>query len=99
MKIENMISNKGNSIPNQFIIEDVPPGTFPDGTEHKTGEMFQSYNSLIAFRERTGKVYLDKNYWDYSATTGKYRNNFLNEGIKETRKKIESGEYTLIDMN
>ena len=44
-------------------------------------------------------TYLDEHYWDYSATTGKYRNQFLGEGIAETRAKIESGEYILIDLN
>jgi hypothetical protein len=33
-------------------------------------------------------VYLDENKWDYSVTTGKYRNIFLGETRKETQKKI-----------
>ena len=44
-------------------------------------------------------AYLDKNKWDYSTTTGKYRNQFLGETKKETEKKIESGEYALVDLN
>ena len=44
-------------------------------------------------------IMLDKNYWDYSRTTGKYRNQFLGEDIKTTRKKIKSGEYKLWDLN
>ena len=42
---------------------------------------------------------LDEYYWDYSRTTGKYRNEFLGEGIAETRKKIEDGKYILADLN
>ena len=38
-------------------------------------------------------------YWDYSRTTGVYRNQFLGEGIVNTRAKIESGEYKLADLN
>ena len=43
------------------------------------GCFFQSYNSIIAFKPFKGKIQLDVNKWDYSVTTGKYRNQFLNE--------------------
>ena len=81
-----MTSARGNKVPNQFIITD-------NGTEY-----FQSYRSIIAKRSE-GKIYLDDYYWDYSTTTGKYRNEFLGEGIAETRKKIASGEYILTNLN
>jgi len=86
MKVENMTSTRGNTVPNQFIITD-------NGDEY-----FQSYRSIIAKRSK-GKIYLDDYYWDYSVTTGKYRNVFLGEGIAETRKKIASGEYVLTNLN
>lgn len=57
--------------------------------------IFQSYNSIIAIWEN-GKITLGRN-WDYSQTTGRYRNQFLGEGIAETRKKIASGEYIIDD--
>ena len=83
-----MTSNKGNKVPNQFEIYD------------KKGRYFQSYNSIIVFINNKGQVYLDKRYWDYSTTTGKYRNQFLdNYGIEETREKIASGEYKLKNLN
>ena len=41
------------------------------------------------------KTYLT-NDWDYSVTTGKYRNQFLGEGIKETREKIANGTYKIL---
>ena len=63
------------------------------------GVFFQSYNSVIAFRDRNGKVTIDETYWDYSVTTGKYRNIFLRETKEETVKKIESGVYTLANLN
>ena len=44
-------------------------------------------------------IYLDQKYWNYSNTTGKYRNIFLGETIKDTRAKIKSGEYILTDLN
>ena len=46
-----------------------------------------------------GATFLDKRYWNYSRTTGKYRNMVLDEDIKETRKKIEEGVYILADLN
>ena len=85
-KTTNMISNKGNKIANQFIIYT---------TE---GSIFQSYNSTIVKIEN-GKTYLDLNKWDYSKTTGKYRNIFLNENKKQTEQKIKDGEYILTDLN
>ena len=87
MKVANMTSNKGNKIANQFVID----------TEK--GIYFQSYKSIIAFCSNEGKVILDEKFWDYSTTTGKYRNQFLNEGIAETRKKIKSGIYVLKNLN
>ena len=86
-KVRNMISNNGNSIANQFEIS----------TDE--GVIFQSYNTIIAKIMNSGQVYLDENYWDYSVTTGKYRNIFLLENKKETQAKIDSGEYILTDLN
>jgi len=86
-KVRNMINNNGNSIANQFEISTAE------------GIIFQSYNSIIAKIMNSGQVYLDENYWDYSVTTGKYRNMFLLEKKKETQSKIDSGEYILTDLN
>lgn len=59
-------------------------------------ELFQSYQSLIAMRHG-GKVYIFTD-WDYSTTTGKYRNDFLGENKAETLKKLKSGEYIAVDF-
>ena len=91
MKVQNIESNKGNKIANQFII-----------TDDKQNEYFQSYNSMIVKKDYESdqvKIYLDQKYWNYSNTTGKYRNIFLGETITETKKKIKSGEYILTDLN
>ena len=91
MKVTNIESNKGNKIANQFII-----------TDDIQNEYFQSYNSMIVkkdYESNQVKIYLDQKYWNYSTTTGKYRNIFLNETIKDTKKKIKSGEYILTDLN
>ena len=93
IKVKNVINeSSGKAIANQFIIEDVL----------NTTKIFQSYNSIIAKIIGTNgsyRTYLDYNKWDYSVTTGRYRNQFLGEDIAETRKKIKSGEYTLMDLN
>ena len=87
IKVLNMISNNGNRIPNQFII--ITP----------EGKYFQSYNSIIAFKDNEGKIILDRNKWDYSTTTGKYRNIFLNENKRLTEKKITYRVYELANLN
>ena len=82
-RVVNMTSPRnGGKVPNQFVI------TTDDG------EYFQSYDSIIAFRPkgRTGdeatdaKIVLDSKYWDYSKTTGKYRNQFLDEKKADTMR-------------
>jgi len=91
MKVENIESNRGNKIANQFVI-----------TDDKQNEYFQSYRSMIVKKDYEGdqvKIYLDQKYWNYSNTTGKYRNIFLGETIKDTKAKIKSGEYILTDLN
>ena len=60
--------------------------------------IFQSYDSIIAVKEGR-MVVLDKDKWDCSRTTGKYRNKFLDENKATTEKKIETGEYYLADLN
>tara|TARA_R110002111_G_scaffold145048_3_gene211507 strand:+ start:414 stop:686 length:273 start_codon:yes stop_codon:yes gene_type:complete len=87
ISVRNMTSNKGNLVPNQFVIRT------------RNARIFQSYSSTIAKILNSGKVFLDVDYWDYSRTTGKYRNQFLNENMADTRKKINNGEYILKDLN
>ena len=88
-----MTSSRGNPVPNQFIISET------------WQEYFQSYNSIIVKRVfhngplHPAQTYLDATYWDYSVTTGKYRNQFLGETKKETERKIASGEYILTNLN
>lgn len=60
--------------------------------------IFQSYNFIIC-KKSQGKVFLDENFWNYSKTTSKHRNIFLNETTKETQAKIKSGEYILTNLN
>ena len=87
IKVKQMTSSRsGNPVANQFIIYTAE------------GNYFQSYDSVIV-ANNNGKITLDNKTWDYSRTTSKYRNEFLGEGIAETRAKIESGEYKLANLN
>jgi hypothetical protein len=99
MKVSNMVSGSGNSIPNQFIITDEGRGALGN---FKLRETFQSYSATIATRitwDDCIKIKLDSKYWNYSTTTSRYRNQFLGETTKETQVKIASGEYILADLN
>jgi hypothetical protein len=87
IKVQNLTSSNGNDVPNQFEIR----------TEE--GVYFQSYSSIIVFVPNEGKTQLDMNKWDYSKTTGKYRNQFLGETKAETQRKIDKGVYELVDLN
>lgn len=83
MKVQNMTSDRsGREVANQFIITD----------GNKT--LFQSYSSPIVEIDRTAKtitVYAD---WDYSVTTGKYRNQFMSdEGFSPMASKKGFAEY------
>ena len=83
-KVENIISNNGNVIPNQFIIY-----------EDNGDITFQSYNSIIC-QIRDGALGYDRvvvfgSDWDYSTTTSKYRNQFLMDNglsILATKKDV-----------
>ena len=68
-------------VPNQYVIK-------TDNGER----IFKSYNSIIVLIDKQGNIFLDENDWDYSSTTGKYRNLFLGENTNEIRKKIKSGD-------
>jgi hypothetical protein len=101
MKVENMTSRNGNKIANQFIITDEGHGANGNFTKR---HVFQSYDTIVCIQtwwpdEQGPKTELDAEKWDYSVTTGKYRNLFLGETKKETERKIKSGEYKLVNLN
>lgn len=85
-KVRNFEGSNG-AVKNQFLIE--------DGNRI----IFQSYDSVIAVKEYGQPTQLDERYWDYSKTTGKYRNQFLGEDKKETERKIKDGTYILTNLN
>ena len=91
-KVKPLLGRTGKPVANQYVIK-------ADNNKYNY-EIFQSYDSSIALKNLvTDSVFLDEKYWNYSVTTSKYRNQFLNESTKETQAKIDSGEYKLVDLN
>jgi len=87
IKVKNMVSKASNKeVPNQFVIN------------HDGVEWFQSYDKIISKWEGQ-ETYLDEEYWDYSRTTAKYRNQWLGLTSGETIKEIEAGRIKLIKLN
>lgn len=87
VRVENMVWSSGREVPNQFII-------YSDD-----GVRFQSYRSIVIYIDNTGNVFLDKETWNYSRTTSKYRNNFLRMGTEEIKEAIRDGRFKLVNLN
>lgn len=92
LKVNNLESPRtGNPVANQYEIE----------TDKYY--IFQSYNSIIAKKEKgfLGKVILDPYYWNYSRTTLKYLKQFLGINIssKEIEQRIKDGTYKTENLN
>ena len=94
MRVDNMVSPRtGRPVANQFIISG-------NGTT-----TFQSYESTIAvidWNEHTVKI---GNDWNYSTTTGKYRNSFFDDndfsdmkdtkGMNKVMKEVDKNGFAL----
>ena len=87
-KVITMTTHGGNPAAEQRIIV--------DGEGNRT---FQSFNSLIATKDRHGKVTLDETYWDYSRTTTKYLRQFINDSSINIRQAIDQGQFKLANLN
>ena len=71
---------------NQYIIE------------HNGVTYFQSYDVIVAKKSK-GKIILDKDYYEYSRTTIKYRNRFLGLLSASVKEAIRDGKITLGKLN
>lgn len=85
MKVTQMINSKGNAASNQFIINT------------DKGQYFQSYQTLIAFKPRSGCTPILSDSWDYSTATLKHLKLFLGTDTskKEIQKQIDNGSIIL----
>lgn len=88
IKVQNMTTPTGGKAVNQFIIID-----------EKGNKYFQSYKSKIALITSDGCIYLDPVYWNYSITTSKYRNIFLNKSTDEIKKDVKNGKILFKELN
>lgn len=98
MKVKQFEGRNG-AVKNQFIITEEGRGA---NGNFILKTIFQSYDSVIAIKTVWNDridIELDNDKWDYSTTTGKYRNQFLGEDKQATLKKIKSGEYKLSNLN
>ena len=88
MQVKQMTGRTGAPVANQFIIN--------DGED----EYFQSYETVIAKRNKSSRlVTLDRDRWDYSVTTSKYRNQFLGMSTAQIKRGIKSGVIALVNLN
>ena len=85
-EVKNMTSNKGNTVPNQFIIKT------------DKGNYYQSYKTIIAFFG-DNNIILDDNALNYSRTTSKYLYQFLGMNKEEILNKIKEGRIILKNLN
>lgn len=100
-----MLNIQPSIVRNELTLDDIKGITFDVMQKNqyifnlKDCQMFYSYKTIIAVKYDDGTTVLDSQYWDYSRTTGKYRNMFLGEDKRQTEKKIKSGQYLLKELN
>ena len=96
MKVRNMQSpTTGREVANQFVITD----------EETNRVTFQGYDSEIITIDRDKKVMTVGKDWDYSQTTGRYRNSFMEDQgfwematTKDFRKYLKAGKIDNFDI-
>ena len=79
LKVKN-IENNDRNVPNQFLISYEENG--------KNYEVFQSYSSMI-LKWENGLIIEVGSDWDYSRTSGKYRNLLTGMNKKEFEKMLK----------
>lgn len=84
-EIKNLTVYNLEGKPNQFIIN------FSD-FDGNTYKVFQSYDSMIIMWENNEIIQVGKD-WDYSRTTGKYRNTVTGMNKKDIEKMLKE-EFT-----
>ena len=93
MKVMNIKSPySGRPVANQYVIYNYD------------NVYFQSYNTTIAWIDKTNTVYLHDGYWDrYSTTTNKYLLEFMREqydkdisSITDIRERVKNGEFNVL---
>ena len=70
----------------------------------KGGKYLQSYDKIIAFvnEPREGesrKVYLDKEYWNFSKSTARHRNSFLGLSNSYVNDAVRNNVFIMKNLN
>ena len=60
--------------------------------------IYKCYGTIIC-KQQNGITYLDTENWDFHRTIAKFRNIFLGETSRDTKKKILEGIYQLKNLN
>lgn len=64
------------------------------------GEKFlQSYNSIIIKIDKTGQIFFDVVFYNYSKTTIKHRNQYLGLTSQEIEQGLRTGLYKFENLN
>ena len=96
VRVENLTSDRGNKIANQFKITH-------NKNDYECSVYFQSYETIIAkVNKRTmynDEIILDIHALNYSRTTSKYLYKFLNMNRKQIENLIKKKEITLKNLN
>ena len=102
------IKNFGPGFNHKLIIENL--GRDPDGGPSMIAYWLQSYDSIIALALHRPHGFhslcLDAKTWDYSSTTAKHRNAFMDRftpwavnNTNSTTKRISAGDIILEKLN
>lgn len=88
IKVQLMESEKGNFVKNAFIIH----------TDQ--GKFLQSYDDTIAFvsKDDTSKIQVSKNFWNFTPTSLKHLENFLEKDFDIIRWDVQNMEILLVEL-
>lgn len=59
------------------------------------GNVLKSYDKIIVIK-KGGEIYLNADYYDFSTTTSRHRNQFLGVNAKEFNENMKKGRYNFL---
>jgi len=106
--VTNQFVIKANKIPMYFeekqsdLLRDGNYTYYKQGFAHcynmSSGDLFQSYESVVALIDYAGRKFIDHRYYKYSKTTSKYLSQFFGMTSKEIEQGIKAGEIRLCEI-
>lgn len=89
MRVTQLINKNNNAMANHFVIDD-----------DNGNSLLQSYKVIVAKIDyENDKIFLDRDFFDYSLTTKRAINFFLNNTHQERLKLIKENKIQLINLN